>query len=94
MRLFSATTEQYASKEEFIKSLNEVGTFAQGLNGWRKIKRTLSQNLDDLQNLLIKVTVKDRGKKAWLLYNFPFSLNPSEKSNDAQTWKSYLSYIQ
>ena len=26
-----------------------------------------------------------------LLYEFPFSLNPSDKPNDAQTWKNYSS---
>ena len=30
----------------------------------------LSQNLDDPQNLLIKLTVKDSSQKAWLLYEF------------------------
>ena len=43
-----------------------------------------SQNLDDLQNLLIKLTVKASPEKAWLLYEFSFSLNPGGKSNDAQ----------
>ena len=32
LRLFSATTEKYASKEKCIKRLNEVGTFAQCFN--------------------------------------------------------------
>ena len=50
-----------------------------------KIKRTVSQHLDDLQNLQIKLTVKASGKKAWLLYEFPFSLNLGDKPNDAQT---------
>ena len=44
----------------------------------------VSQNLEDLQNLLIKLTVKASSEKAWLLYEFPFSLNPSDKPNDAQ----------
>ena len=37
MRLFSATTEQYASKEVCIKWLNEVSRFAEGSKDWRKI---------------------------------------------------------
>ena len=41
--------------------------------------------------MLIKLTVKARAEKAWLLYEFPFSLNPSEKPNDAQKLKSYSS---
>ena len=47
-------------------------------------ERKVSQDLDDLQNLLIKLTVKASSEKAWLLYEFPFSLNPVDKPNDAQ----------
>ena len=54
-------------------------------------ERKVSQDLDDLQNLLIKLTVKASSEKAWLLYEFPFSLNPGDKPNDAQTWKNYSS---
>ena len=35
----------------------------------------VSQNLEDLQNLLIKLTVKASSEKAWLLYEFSFSLS-------------------
>ena len=63
----------------------------QGFMDWRKIKRTSYQNLDDLQNLLRKLTVKARVVKAWLLYEFPFSLIPCDKPNDAQKSKSYSS---
>ena len=38
---------------------------------------------DDLQKLLIKLTVKARAERAWLLYEFLFSLNPPDKLNDA-----------
>ena len=50
------------------------------------MKRKVYQNLDDLQNLLIKLTVKESSEKAWLgiLYEFPFSLNPGGKPNDTQ----------
>ena len=68
-------------KEKCIKWLSEVVTFAQGFKDWRKIKRTTYQNLDDLQNLLTKLTVKARAEKAWLLYEFPFSVNPHDKPN-------------
>ena len=45
----------------------------------------VSQNLEDLQNLLVKITVKASSEKAWLLlYEFPFSLNLVDKPNDAQ----------
>ena len=64
-------------------------TFAHYFKNWRNIKRIAYQNLDDLQNMLIKLTVKARAVKAWPLYEFPFSLNPSNKPNDAQTFKSY-----
>ena len=68
--------------------LNEInrGKLTQGFKDCRKIKRKLSQNLDDLQNLLIKLTVKVSLEKVWLglLYEFPFSLNPGDKPNDAQ----------
>ena len=43
------------------------------------------------QNLLIKLTVKASLEKAWLLYEFSFSLNPGDKPNDAQAWKNYSS---
>ena len=64
--------------------INKEGTFPQGFNDCRKIKRKVSQDLDDLQNLLIKLTVKASSEIAWLLYEFPFSLNPGDKPNDAQ----------
>ena len=38
----------------------------------------------NLQNLLIEFTVKASSERAWLLYEFPFSLNPGDKQNDAQ----------
>ena len=86
-RPWTDATEQNASKQECIKE----GTFTQGFKNWRKIKRKVSQNLDDLQNLLIKLTVKVSSEKAWPLYEFPFSLNPGGKPNDAQIWKNYSS---
>ena len=74
-----------------LNEINKERTFTQGFKNWRKIKTKVSQNLDDLQNLLIKLTVKASSEKAWLLYEFPFSLNPGDKPNDAQTWKNYSS---
>ena len=68
-------------------ALNEIKkerTFTQDFKDSRKIKRKVSQNLDDLQNLLINLTVKASSEKTWLLYEFPFSLNSGGKSNDAQ----------
>ena len=50
----------------------------------KKIERKVSQNLDDLQNLLIKLTDKGSLEKAWLLYEFPINLNPGDKRNDVQ----------
>ena len=67
-----------------LNEINKEGTFPQGFKGYRRIKRKVSQNLDDLQNLLIKLTFKISSEKAWLLYEFPFSLNPSDKLHDAQ----------
>ena len=68
--------------------LNKISkrTFTQGFNDCRKIKRKVSQNLGDLQNLLIELTVKVSSEKAWLglLYDFPFVLNPGDKPNDAE----------
>ena len=73
-------------KKNVLNDLNKEGTFTQAFNDCMKIKRKVSQNLDDLQNLLIKLTVKVSSEKAWLglLYDFPFSLSPGEKPNDAQ----------
>ena len=43
------------------------------------------KNLDDLQNLMIKLTVKASTEKAWLFhYEFSFSLNSGDKPNGAQ----------
>ena len=78
-------------KKNVLNEINKEGAFTQGFKGCRKIKRNVSQNLDDLQNLLIKLTVKASSEKAWLLYEFSFSLNPGDKPNDAQAWKNYLS---
>ena len=73
-------------KKNVLNEINKEGTFTQGFKDCMKIKRKVSQNLDDLQNLLIKLTVKDSSEKAslGLLFEFPFSLNPGDKPNDAQ----------
>ena len=36
--------------------LNEINKETQGFKDYKKVKRKVSQNLDDLQNLLIKLT--------------------------------------
>ena len=71
-------------KKNVLNEINKEGIFTQGFKDCRKIKRKVSQNLDDLQNLLIKLTVKPSSEKAWLLYEFPFSLSPGDKPNDSQ----------
>ena len=71
-------------KKSVLNEINNEGTFTQGFIDCRKIKRKVSQNLDDLQNLLIKLTVKASSEKACLFYEFPFSLNPGDKPDDAQ----------
>ena len=68
-----------------LNEINKEGTFTRGFKDCNKIKMKVSQNLEDLQNLLIKLTVKGSSKKVWLLYEFPFSLNLGDKTNDAQT---------
>ena len=73
-----------AVKRNVLNEINKEGTFTQGFKDCRKIKRKVSQNLDYLQNLLIKLTVKASSEKVWLLHEFPFSLNPSDKPNDAK----------
>ena len=45
-------------KKNALNEKNKEETFTQGFKDCRKIKRKVSQNLDDLQNLLIKLTVK------------------------------------
>ena len=71
-------------KKNVLNEINKEGIFTQGFKECRKIKRKVCKNLDDLPNLLIKLTVKASSEKAWPLYEFPFSLNPGEKPNDAQ----------
>ena len=68
-------------KKNVLNEINKERTFPQGFKDSRKIRRKVSQNLDDLQNLL---TLKASSEKAQLLYEFPFSLNPGDKPNDAQ----------
>ena len=60
-------------KKNVLNKINQEGTFTQGFKDCREIKRKVSQNLDDLQNLLIELTVKASSEKAWLFYEFPFS---------------------
>ena len=56
-------------KKNVLNEINKEGTFTQGFKDCKKIKRKVSQNLDDLQNLLIKLTAaKTRSGKAWILY--------------------------
>ena len=59
--------------------------FSQGFKDWKMIKRTAYENLENLQNLLKKLTVKASAEKAWLLYEFPFTLKSDYKPNNAQT---------
>ena len=53
-------------KKNVLNEINKERTFTQGLKDCRKIKRKVSQNLDDLQNLLIKLTVKVSSEKVCL----------------------------
>ena len=43
-------------KKNVLNEINKEGTFTQGFKDCKKIKRKVSQNLDDLQNLLIRLT--------------------------------------
>ena len=45
-------------KKNVLNEVNKEGAFTQGFKDCRKIRRKVSENLDDLQNLLIKLTVK------------------------------------
>ena len=45
-------------KQNVLNEINKEGRYTQGFKNCRKIKRKVSQNLDDLQNLLIKLIVK------------------------------------
>ena len=47
-----------------LNEINKEGTFTQGFKNRRKIKRKVYQYLDDLQNLLIKLTAKASARKA------------------------------
>ena len=73
-------------KKNVLNEINKEETFTQSFIDYNKIKRKVSQNLEDLQYFLIKLTVKQASsEKAWLLYEFPFSLNLGDKPIDAQT---------
>ena len=57
-------------KKNVLNEINKEGTFTQGFKDCRKIKRKVSQNLDHLQNLQKKLTVKASSEKVWLFYEF------------------------
>ena len=42
-------------KKNVLNEKNKEGTFTQGSKDYREIKRKVSQNLDDFQNMLIKL---------------------------------------
>ena len=74
--------------------LNEITKdeiFTQGFEDWRKIKRKVSHNLDNLPNLLIKLTVKASAEKVWLSYEFQFSFNPGYNKKWCTDMKNCLS---
>ena len=48
-------------KKNVLNEINKEGTFTQGFKD--EGKRKVSQDLDDLQNLLIKLTVKASSEK-------------------------------
>ena len=54
-------------KKNVLNEMNKEATFTKVFKDWRKIKGKVSQNLGDLQNWLIKLTVKASSEKAWLL---------------------------
>ena len=47
-------------RKNVLHEINKEGKFTQGFNDCRETKKKVSQNLDDLQNLLLKLTVKSR----------------------------------
>ena len=51
-------------KKSVLNEINKKWTFTQGFKDWSKIKRKASQNLDDLQNLLIKLHPDDKPNNA------------------------------
>ena len=55
-----------------LNEMNKEVTFTQGFKDCSKIKRKVSQNFENFQNLLIKLTAKTSSEKLWLLYEFPF----------------------
>ena len=67
-----------------LNEINKVGTSFK-VSRTNNVKEAAYQSLDDLQILLIKLTVKFSAEKTWLLYyEFSFSLNSCDKPNDAQ----------
>ena len=84
-------------KKNVLNEINKDGTFTQGFKDFRKIKRKVSQNLEDLQNLLRKLTVKvSSAEKMWLslLYEFLFSLNQVANQMIHMHERTYHHYIQ
>ena len=57
-------------KKNVLNEINKKGTFTQGFKDCRKFKRKVSQNLDNLQNLLIKLTLKPAQRKRGYFMSF------------------------
>ena len=59
-------------KKNVLNEINKEGTSAQGFKDCKKIKRKVYQNLDELQNLLIKLLQKPvaQRKRGYFFMNF------------------------
>ena len=78
-RPWTDRTEQYATKESVLNEIDKEGTFAQGLKNCKG--NYLKDNYKKSKGKYLKILTT---LKAWLLYEFPFSLNTGDKPNDAQ----------
>ena len=94
VNLFGGTTKfsYHICYENIGQKYNKILWSQETDRPWTE--RTEQENHKECQNLgnlLIKLTVKTSSEKAWLLYEFPFSLNLGGKPNDTQAWKNYSS---
>ena len=66
-------------RKSVLNEIDKEGTFAQGLKNCKGNYRKDNYKKSKGKYLKILTTLK-----AWLLYEFPFSLNTGDKPNDAQ----------
>ena len=73
------------AKKSLLNEINKEPTLTQGLKDWKKIKEKYLKIYATFKFVGKVNCFKTSAENAWLLYEFPSSLNPGDKPNVAQT---------